>query len=55
MEFDQTPNPIRNELASIVFKQTDGFVDVPIGPGLGLEIDESAVERFCVHRMISEA
>ena len=55
MEFDQTPNPIRNELASIAFEQTDGFVDVPHKPGLGLEIDESAVERFCVHRMISEA
>ena len=54
MEFDQTPNPIRNELASIAFEQTDGFVDVPHKPGLGLEIDESAVERFCVRRMISE-
>ncbi|MDA7640591.1 mandelate racemase/muconate lactonizing enzyme family protein [Opitutaceae bacterium] len=54
MEFDQTPNPIRNELASIAFEQTDGFVDVPHKPGLGLEVDESVVNRFCVRRMISE-
>lgn len=54
MEFDQTPNPIRNDLASITFEQSGGFVDVPGGPGLGLEIDESAVKRFCVHQLMSE-
>ena len=48
MEFDQTPNPIRNELASIRFEQAAGFVDVPKGPGLGIEINESVLERFCV-------
>lgn len=54
MEFDQTPNPIRNELASITFEQSGGFVDVPRGPGLGLEIDESTVKQFCVREMSSE-
>ncbi len=53
MEFDQTPNPIRNELASIAFEQSGGFVEVPHGPGLGLEIDESSVKRFCIRQMIS--
>jgi D-galactarolactone cycloisomerase len=48
MEFDQTPNPIRNDLASIAFEQKGGYVDVPRGPGLGLEIDESVLRRFCV-------
>ena len=48
MEFDQTPNPIRNELASIVFEQEGGFVDVPQGPGLGVEIDESVLKSFCI-------
>ena len=50
MEFDQTPNPIRNELASICFEQKDGYVEVPQGPGLGIEIDESVLDRFCVRR-----
>ncbi|MDA0349960.1 MAG: mandelate racemase/muconate lactonizing enzyme family protein [Verrucomicrobia bacterium] len=53
MEFDQTPNPIRNDLASITFEQSGGFVEIPRGPGLGLEIDELAVKRFCVRQMIS--
>lgn len=53
MEFDQTPNPIRNELASIAFEQSGGYVEVPNGPGLGIEIDESAVKRFCVRQMVS--
>lgn len=48
MEFDQTPNPIRNELASIVFEQEGGYVDVPQGPGLGVEIDESVLNSFCI-------
>lgn len=54
MEFDQTPNPIRNELASIAFKQTGGFVDVPQGPGLGIDIDLDVLERFCVRHCSSK-
>ena len=53
MEFDQTPNPIRNELASICFEQRDGYVDIPTGPGLGIEIDESALDRMCIRKMSS--
>jgi D-galactarolactone cycloisomerase len=53
MEFDQTPNPIRNELASVCFEQKGGFVDVPKGPGLGIEINESVIERFCVRKLSS--
>lgn len=54
MEFDQTPNPIRNDLASICFEQSGGFVEVPSGPGLGLSIDESVLDRFCVGKMASD-
>ncbi|MFL3659821.1 MAG: enolase C-terminal domain-like protein, partial [Opitutales bacterium] len=54
MEFDQTPNPIRNELASIAFKQTGGFVDVPQGPGLGIDIDLDVLERFCFRHCSSK-
>lgn len=52
MEFDQTPNPIRNELASIAFEQKDGFVALPEGPGLGIEIDESVLNRFCIRHCV---
>ncbi len=50
MEFDQTPNPIRDELASSTFGARDGYVDVPDGPGLGIEIDETVLERLCIRK-----
>ena len=46
MEFDRTPNVIREEICKEAFDQRDGFIDVPTAPGLGIEIDMSAIERF---------
>lgn len=54
MEFDQTPNPIRNELASIAFEQQGGFVEIPTGPGLGIQIDEAVLNRFCIRQQTSK-
>lgn len=48
MEFDRTPNPIREGLCKEAFDQVDGFVAVPTGPGLGIEIDEEALARWTV-------
>lgn len=48
MEFDQTPNPIRETLCLAPFTQRDGFVAVPANPGLGVEVDEAALGRLCV-------
>jgi L-alanine-DL-glutamate epimerase-like enolase superfamily enzyme len=42
MEFYQTPNPIREMLCGEPFAQRDGFVAVPAGPSLGVEVDEAA-------------
>ena len=47
MEFDRTPSPIREGIAE-PFDQADGFLDVPTGPGLGVEIDEAAVRQLSV-------
>ena len=47
MEFDRTPSPIREGIAE-PFEQTGGFLDVPTGPGLGVEIDEAAVRQLSV-------
>ena len=46
MEFDRTPSAIREGIAAEPFDQQDGFVAVPTGPGLGVDIDESAVRRL---------
>ena len=49
MEFDRTPSLIREGLMAPPFDQEEGFLKVPDGPGLGIEIDEEAV------RSLSEA
>lgn len=46
MEFDRTPNTIRQTICAVPFEHEDGFVRVPTGPGLGIEVDEVVVERL---------
>ncbi len=48
LEFDQTPHPVRENLTEPFFTQKNSRVEVPTAPGLGVEIDESALERFTV-------
>ena len=48
-EMDQNPNPLRTEIVSnwpVI--DSDGFVSVPEGPGLGMDIDEDAINRLRV-------
>jgi D-galactarolactone cycloisomerase len=48
MEFDRTPSLIRESLSPEPFDQVNGFIAVPTGPGLGVEIDETALRRLTV-------
>ena len=48
LEFDQTPHPVRENLTEPFFTQSDSRVDVPSKPGLGVEIDETVLERFTI-------
>jgi D-galactarolactone cycloisomerase len=49
LEFDQAENPFREELIARPFAITkDGFVEIPTGPGLGIEIDEQIVKKYLV-------
>lgn len=48
LEYEQTFNPFRDELAGKPFAHERGFVDVPTGPGLGIEIDRELIERYRV-------
>ncbi len=48
MEFDRTPSRLREGLCKQPFDQKDGFIEVPRGPGLGVEIDEKALAGMCV-------
>jgi D-galactarolactone cycloisomerase len=45
-ELDRTPNPLRDQLAVNPPKRAGGLIDVPTGPGLGLEIDRRMLERY---------
>ncbi len=54
LEFDTTHNLFRDELLTEPLniqeqvKRTGGFVDVPDGPGLGIEPDPKFIERFSI-------
>ncbi len=51
LEFDTSSNPLREELGSTsIDASEDGTVPIPPGPGLGIELDRSAIERFRVDR-----
>lgn len=54
MEFDRTPSAIREQLGRAAIDQVDGFIAVPDGPGLGVEIDEEMLMRLCVAHEASE-
>ena len=45
-EYNTTVNPFRTELLKQPLIPVDGYLEVPHGPGLGIEIDDDAVERY---------
>ena len=47
LEFDQNPNALRDELLKEpVHIDADGTIRLPEHPGLGIELDRAAVERY---------
>ena len=48
IEFNTSQGPLSRELVKDPPKLVDGYVDVPCGPGLGVEVDETALERYRV-------
>lgn len=48
LEFDVGENPIRTDLSTTPLGPIDGWMSIPDGPGLGIEIDETAVRRLSV-------
>ena len=45
-ELKPVPNPMQNELVAEPFNHKDGWIEVPDAPGLGVEVDESVVEKY---------
>jgi len=46
IEFDRSPNPIRDELLDTPFTLEDGCLPIPQGPGLGVVVNEDKLEEF---------
>jgi len=48
LEFDQSEHPVRMAILTEPITQQAGWVEVPTGPGLGIEIDRAAIAKFLV-------
>ncbi|MDI9221185.1 mandelate racemase/muconate lactonizing enzyme family protein [Pantoea sp. EA-12] len=48
LEFDQTEHPIRQAIIAEPIIQQNGWVSIPEGPGLGIEINRDALRHFAV-------
>ena len=53
LECDKTPHPVRENLTNDVFVHNKSRVNVPTGIGLGIEVDEKALENFTVGEIIT--
>lgn len=50
-EYNRFLNPIREEILRQPLALRDGCLQVPDGPGLGIEIDPAVIERYSVGRL----
>lgn len=50
LEFDRTFNPLRDAILTENFTLEDGAVRIPDGPGLGVTVEEVALEAHVAHR-----
>jgi D-galactarolactone cycloisomerase len=48
LEFDRTEHPIRQAILTQPIEHQGGVVRVPDGPGLGIEVDRTALARFAI-------
>lgn len=46
LEFDRSSHPFRVQLATKPIQQVSGWVEIPSGPGLGVEVDRAVLEKY---------
>lgn len=50
LEYNVSDNPMLREIIQNPIKMDkEGYMPVPQGPGLGIDVDEAAVKRFCIN------
>ncbi|MEP7208233.1 MAG: mandelate racemase/muconate lactonizing enzyme family protein [Casimicrobiaceae bacterium] len=47
-EYDQSAHPFRRDLVTDPLAMRDGWVDVPMGPGLGIEVNRALLSRYSI-------
>jgi D-galactarolactone cycloisomerase len=48
LEYDRSTHPFRQYLITRPIQQVRGWVELPSGPGLGVEVDRAVLEKFRV-------
>ncbi len=48
LEFDRSEHPFRQAVLTQPLEHVKGWVDIPTGPGLGIEINRDTLARFAV-------
>jgi D-galactarolactone cycloisomerase len=46
LEFDTSSHPFREHLTDSPLRQREGWVEIPQKPGLGIEVDKKAIEKY---------
>ena len=46
IEFNTSQGPLSRELVREPLRMTDGWLSVPEGPGLGVEVNEEAIRKY---------
>ncbi|MGE0800345.1 MAG: mandelate racemase/muconate lactonizing enzyme family protein [Lautropia sp.] len=49
LEYDRSSHPFRRDLVAKPIDHADGWVAIPTGPGLGIEIDRAVLDRYRVN------
>jgi len=48
VEYDPYVTPLREEILTEGIEVREGYVDIPKKPGLGIEVNEDALEKYRV-------
>jgi D-galactarolactone cycloisomerase len=46
LEYDRSSHPFRQQLITRPIQLVDGWVSIPAGPGLGVEVDRAVLEKY---------
>jgi D-galactarolactone cycloisomerase len=47
LEYDRSSHPFRQQLITTPIDLVNGWVTIPSGPGLGIEVDRTVLDKYC--------